>query len=144
LIFIAFNWLDGYLDFTSNNYIRDARFGIYLLLPLAFLKFVIDFYLIYIKHSHVEITNEGILDKTSPLNENFYAWSDIVNVEVISGLLCDGLKVIYKKNMISENSLFTTNDAIVIKELSISGNEASRLKLVLKKHALIEHVQNNT
>ena len=97
LLLLAFNWLSEYLDFSSNQYLRDVSFGIYLLLILSFLKFIYDFYLIYIKRAHVEVTDKGILDKTMPVNESFYAWCEIKNVKVKNGLFCEGLKVIYRK-----------------------------------------------
>ena len=135
LIWLSFNWLGEYIDFTSNKQLRDAHFGVYLVLILSFFKFIFDFYLIYIKRAHVEITDKGIFDKTRLTNESFYAWSEIVKVKVLDGLLCEGLKIIHKKNIISENSYFTTNDAIIIKELTISDKEISKLKLILKKYA---------
>jgi len=135
LIWLSFNWLGEYIDFTSNKQFRDAHFGVYLVLILSFFKFIFDFYLIYIKRAHVEITDKGILDKTLLTNQNFYDWSEIVKVEVLNGSLCEGLKIVHKKNIISGSSYFTTNDAIIIKELTISDKEASKLKLMLKKHA---------
>ena len=133
-IWLSFNWLGEYIDFTSNKQLKDAHYGVYLVLILSFFKFIFDFYLIYIKRARVEITDKGILDKTRLTNESFYAWSEIVKVNVINGTLCEGLKIVHKENIISENSYFTTNDAIIIKELTISDKEAAKLKLILKKH----------
>jgi len=63
LIWLSFDWMGEYIDFTANKQLREARFGVYLILIASFFK-----------------------------------------------------------------------DAIIIKELTISNKEISKLKLILKKN----------
>jgi len=143
-IWLSFDWLGEYMDFTSNKQLREASFGVYLVLLISLFKLFFDFYLIYIKRAHVEITNKGILDKTNLTNECFYTWNEINKVIVLNGLLCEGLKITHKINIVSGDSYFTSSDAIIIKELSISNKQMSKLKLILKKYAQINSIKRST
>jgi len=137
-IFLFFYMYGDYLNLESTKSGRDAQYGAYLVLVITSYKFLLDFYLIYIKHAHVEITDKGILDKTSLIHENFYAWSEIINVSVINGSVCEGLEVVSKINVISDSQSYITYDTTIIKELIISKREKTLIKAIIKKYLQVE------
>lgn len=138
LIFLFFNMYGDYLNLESTQFGRNAQYGAYLVLVISSFKFLLDFYLIYIKCGHVEITDEGVLDRTSLIHENFYAWSEIINVNVINGSVCEGLEVVSKINVVSDSSSYITYDTTIIKELRISNHEKTLINAIFKKYLQIE------
>lgn len=144
LIFLFIYQYSEFFNLSATQYGRNAQFGAYLALIISVIKFIFDFYLIYIKHAHVEITDEVILDKTMPLNEKFYAWSEIVNVIVLNGFFCEGLRITFKKDIISGGSINSTYDSVDIKELKISSREKSTIGIICRKHVQIGSTKNNT
>ena len=137
-IFIFFYMYGDYLNLGSTKYGRDAQYGVYILLVITFFKFILDFYLIYIKRAHVEITDKGILDKTQLIHENFYAWSEIINIKVVTGSLCDGLEVVSKIKVLSDSSSYSSYDTAIIKELKISNREKPKIRAIFKKYLQVE------
>lgn len=127
-----FWYLDSAWDFTSYKW-RHVEGGAHLVVGLASLKFVVDFFRVLVLRSRIEIDRDGVHECRRDERLTTYGWDEIIALRLKPNLLAGAVFLTYRVKMYEGDRERESTATVSFNELHYPNTQHDRLTALLSE-----------